>query len=156
MPICTKCKTEKSRQEFHKAKNNRNGLQSRCKVCNSNGVKDYYSFDIKDSKAKYKRRASNTVLLFSAKVALHKEFYGCLLCSQSDASCLDLHHLDPNTKDMPVSHLVRQKCWSKVEQEITKCIVLCANCHRRYHAGRFSFLTDNPNVKSVDNATNIS
>ena len=47
---------------------------------------------------------------------------------------LDFHHLDGSQKDCPVSSMQCRKK-SKVAEEINKCVVLCANCHRRLHAG---------------------
>lgn len=62
--------------------------------------------------------------------------FSCLKCGESDNSCLDFHHLDPDVKEEPVSHLLRSNRSTKVIiAEINKCIVLCANCHRKFHAG---------------------
>jgi hypothetical protein len=39
-----------------------------------------------------------------------------------------------------VTALARQGCaWSKVEAEMTKCDVRCANCHRRRTAAQFDW-----------------
>jgi hypothetical protein len=59
----------------------------------------------------------------------------CLCCGESESSCLDLHHLDPHEKEGVISDKVRQWKWERVWFEIQKCIVLCSNCHRKYHAG---------------------
>lgn len=47
---------------------------------------------------------------------------------------LQFHHPDPKTKD-PNFH--KMKCWSfdKVEKELEKCQLLCANCHAELHWG---------------------
>lgn len=59
----------------------------------------------------------------------------CLLCGYDTYHvALVLHHLDPATKDPNFS---RMKLWSweRVEREMQKCILLCANCHAGVHAG---------------------
>lgn len=44
---------------------------------------------------------------------------------------LEFDHLDPTTKLTEVVKLVEQQAaWERVEAEIAKCDVCCANCHR--------------------------
>lgn len=50
---------------------------------------------------------------------------------------LDFHHLNPSEKDLEVSLLTRYST-KRVKDEIRKCVVLCANCHRKLHAGIIS------------------
>lgn len=60
----------------------------------------------------------------------------CAACNQSyDACVMDLHHLDPSVKDSSVSKLMKSSSYSKLQEEIDKCVCLCANCHRMLHAG---------------------
>lgn len=61
----------------------------------------------------------------------------CLDCGFSKANCaLDVHHLDPSTKDPNFNNLLLWK-WSRVEKELQKCVLLCRNCHaiRHYYTG---------------------
>ena len=48
---------------------------------------------------------------------------------------LEFHHRDPNLKEFGISSKGYARSWEKVKQEIEKCILLCANCHREFHAG---------------------
>ena len=48
-------------------------------------------------------------------------------------SQMDFHHLDPEQKDKNVGHLIWQRTWEKLKEEIDKCILLCSNCHRLRH-----------------------
>ena len=59
----------------------------------------------------------------------------CEFCGEDHPATLDFHHLDPKTKDGMISTMVK-RCYSrnKIQAEIEKCIVLCANCHRKLHA----------------------
>jgi len=67
------------------------------------------------------------------KAQLVKHFGGvCHDCKQSFPDCVfDFHHLDPAQKDIKISLLRRlnEKLWA----EISKCIMLCSNCHRIRH-----------------------
>jgi hypothetical protein len=57
-------------------------------------------------------------------------------------SLFEFHHLDPRTKDFAISHDGITRRWSKIEAELAKCLLLCANCHRETHAGLRSFTDD--------------
>jgi ribosomal protein S27E len=45
---------------------------------------------------------------------------------------LEFHHKDPGKKDFGVGKY--SGGWEKIRQEIEKCDLLCANCHREAHA----------------------
>ena len=58
---------------------------------------------------------------------------GCALPEPVDA--LEFHHLDPSTKEFGISTEGIPRSWEKIEAELKKCVLLCANCHREVHAG---------------------
>jgi hypothetical protein len=47
---------------------------------------------------------------------------------------LEFHHTDPTKKDFNVSQYGYTRSWKRVVEELGKCIMLCANCHRELHA----------------------
>lgn len=58
----------------------------------------------------------------------------CAVCGYSRcAASLQFHHRDPKVKDFRISEYSRS--WQRIEPELRKCILLCANCHAEYHAG---------------------
>jgi hypothetical protein len=57
----------------------------------------------------------------------------CTTCGFSHVAALDFHHEDPTTKTGNVHRFVSNGQFAKAYEEIKKCIVLCANCHRIYH-----------------------
>lgn len=61
---------------------------------------------------------------------------GCAECGfNAHPAALDWHHKDPSQKSEGVAILVGKNArWSLVEDEMAKCEVLCANCHRIRHA----------------------
>lgn len=60
----------------------------------------------------------------------------CLICgNQYPSVAMDLHHIDPSIKDGNISAILKSKGYEKIKQELSKCIVLCAVCHRLLHAG---------------------
>ena len=67
-----------------------------------------------------------------------KENLVCLLCAETDPICLDFHHIDPTKKESTISYAFHSYSKKRLEEEISKCVVLCSNCHRRVHAGSVS------------------
>jgi 5-methylcytosine-specific restriction endonuclease McrA len=60
----------------------------------------------------------------------------CQVCGYDKCiEALEFHHLDPTQKDFGISHKGYTRSWAKVKEEVDKCILLCANCHRESHAG---------------------
>lgn len=58
----------------------------------------------------------------------------CSRCPVNHPACLDFHHLDPATKGIKIAQAVHDG-WSieRIKEEMSKCIVLCSNCHRIEH-----------------------
>lgn len=62
-----------------------------------------------------------------------KEKLSCSKCDEKRWWVLDFHHLDPTQKENSISNLLIRFNKNKIIEEIDKCIVLCANCHRDLH-----------------------
>lgn len=59
-------------------------------------------------------------------------FGGC--CQQCGYNrCLDaleFHHLDATSKTASPSYVIMRWSWERAKEELDKCVLLCANCHR--------------------------
>lgn len=56
----------------------------------------------------------------------------CEICGYHKClSALELHHKDPNQKSFSIS--TNRKRLSKIKNEVDKCILICANCHKEHH-----------------------
>lgn len=65
----------------------------------------------------------------------YKASLACTSCSEDDSVCLDFHHVDSKQKDFSLSQVARMGySKAKILAEIEKCVVLCANCHRKVHS----------------------
>lgn len=64
----------------------------------------------------------------------HKRECGCTLCDEDDAKCLDYHHMNPKKKKFSIGSVSSSVPTTAIQIEIAKCIVLCANCHRKIEA----------------------
>ena len=66
------------------------------------------------------------------KLLEYKKTLECKHCGIADHRVLEFHHL--GDKDHDISNMVNHGYgWSRVEEEIDKCIPLCCNCHRLEH-----------------------
>lgn len=129
---CGKCGKTKNINAFswkNKAKGKR---QWDCRSCHSEAFKKlWYRPNSSLRKAVYtsndKRRAA--LLDWYHKSKIGKK---CARCGESDIRCLDYHHSNPKEKEYTIADMVRLGMSKRrMEKEITKCVVLCANCHRK-------------------------
>jgi hypothetical protein len=63
----------------------------------------------------------------------YKKSLACEVCGENHPACLEFHHLDPKTKKFSVSRPHSRPSLKGLKEEIAKCRVLCANCHRKEH-----------------------
>ena len=67
------------------------------------------------------------------KIALVKAFsHKCACCGLEDDYVLyDFHHIDPDTKEFGIANASTTRSRQAYADEAKKCIMLCANCHRK-------------------------
>ena len=59
----------------------------------------------------------------------------CEMCGYDRCiDALEFHHADPTKKDFGISNKGYTRSWKKVQEELDKCMMICANCHRELHA----------------------
>jgi len=63
----------------------------------------------------------------------YKRTLKCSHCGFFHIAALDFHHQDPSLKEGSVHNYISNGQFAKAYEELKKCIVLCANCHRIYH-----------------------
>ncbi len=60
----------------------------------------------------------------------------CQLCGYNRCSrALSFHHKDPKEKDFGLSVRGLTRSWEKIQAELDKCVLVCANCHMEIHDG---------------------
>jgi 5-methylcytosine-specific restriction endonuclease McrA len=63
-----------------------------------------------------------------------KTFQGCILCGEDTSSTLlEFHHINRYDKIDSIAAIRNQASQERLFNEIKKCVVLCANCHRLVH-----------------------
>lgn len=155
--ICKTCGQSKDEEEFPYHDKHSGTRKAHCKPCHSQREKDrgYNRSDAKKAKERERylrnrekviartkeygkmypevRRKATTEFRKRryAEFLEYKKTLKCEQCGESHPGCLDFHHLDPTKKDYQISDLVMSK--KKLIEELSKCVVLCANCHRKLH-----------------------
>lgn len=161
MKTCPKCLIEKSESEFHKDRARSDGLFAICKTCVSvKGKERYYSMT-HEQRLAYNSRQKDRYhgILHPRKLADERGLYrerkqritdiksshGCLRCGEIDASCLDFHHVGEKSFEISNGKKISE---SRLGKEISKCVVLCSNCHRKLHAELWSLLDFSAKIES--------
>jgi hypothetical protein len=124
--ICTSCGIKKNVSEFSFRNKSLSTRRGSCKVCHANIQKRIY----------HNKKSSINEL---------KKSLSCAKCRDTRAYVLDFHHIDKNEKDGTVARMAANASWDRLEKEIAKCIILCANCHREFH-----FLENQSNLNIQD------
>ncbi len=130
MRECTKCKMKKPLSNFGKKAKSKDGIHPWCKECSRLESRNFY----KKNPEPYKKRSRITCKKLSKlqrtqadQIKLH---LGCFCCQETLLCLLDYHHLE---EGIPVPRAVSHSR-TRFLRELKKCIVVCANCHRKIHA----------------------
>jgi hypothetical protein len=137
--ICTRCKTEKDLHLFSAGKLSKDGRAAWCRDCfRENWQERYYKnhehYRKRHNTSRNKIREQN-----ARKVFEYLASHPCINCGESDPVVLEFDHRDKIDKIESISNLILNSSWQKIENEIEKCDVLCANCHRRKSAVQFGY-----------------
>ena len=130
MKKCSKCNQIKSLTEFRFHNKRENVLQTQCKQCCKVDGKKHY----RHNKELYVNRAIKRNKTVYERYQAFKSTLECQCCGESFAACLEFHHVDPNSKEDELANMARQS-WKRFAKELDKCVCVCANCHRKIHAG---------------------
>ena len=125
---CSKCNTSRPLSEFGRK---RNGYQSFCRPCNREYQRQHYI----DNSETYKKRMREVADARKDEVRNWAWDYlaqaGCKDCGIKDPRVLDFDHRNPATKSFTVSRFLNgSHTLKRIQVEVAKCDVRCANCHR--------------------------
>lgn len=92
----------------------------------------YKSSQWAEAKRKYRESGKAKDRMRRHKMLLVDLFGGaCQCCNEVyHYSAMDFHHVDKGSKERQVQP---DRSWQTLVREASKCILLCANCHRVYH-----------------------
>jgi hypothetical protein len=153
---CYSCGQKKELSEYSKNSKGRDGLDWYCRECKKDKASKYYKQTIekckeeerdKQEKSQQSQRYKDRVLYNKIKRDKNRQYIqdikssGCCICQEKTLQCLDFHHINPNDKEHQISNMIAFSL-ENILIEIQKCVIVCANCHRKIHYG----LIECPNV----------
>ncbi|MEI6849498.1 MAG: hypothetical protein WCK29_00510 [archaeon] len=93
----------------------------------------------KENRTYAERRKSNIESVAKRRrkiraMAIEKAGGKCIICGYNKyPEVLEFHHKDPSKKEFGIGQNGLTRSWARVQKEIAKCNLLCANCHREQH-----------------------
>ena len=129
LKVCSACRQEKETGEFYRRGH---GLQSKCKACQN----AYHQLYYKNNRSRYvakNRRNKNRQRGRLRAIVSEAKRRPCQDCGGTfHPWVMEFNHRDGGTtKEAAVADLVSKGCTdARLLEEIEKCDVVCANCHR--------------------------
>jgi Zn-finger protein len=122
---CSTCKEWKPLEEFNRRSTARDGRQWSCRDCNKAYHYEHFDRHIAQIRARNKRE----IRMKQRRLLAYFLEHPCVDCGETDTAVLEFDHLSDKTAD--ISRMIRGHSWERILVEISKCEVVCANCHRR-------------------------
>jgi L-lactate utilization protein LutB len=95
--------------------------------------KEYMRRWYQENKAKHITYVRNRDRKIKDWLKEYKKSLQCVECGESHPACLDFHHINPKEKSFALGRINKFLSVKLLQNEIAKCRVLCANCHRKEH-----------------------
>ena len=138
MGRCSRCKEEKPSEDFAWRRRAKGQRDTYCRPCRAAYHREHYQAN----KQRYidaaaRRRKAQLQERFIFLMAYFRS-HPCVDCGENDPIVLEFDHLQD--KKFAISSGIRNRNWGDVLDEIAKCEVVCANCHRRRTVMRGGFI----------------
>lgn len=138
---CNSCGEDKSEDLFSWQNKSAGIRQKKCKKCHQLYVAEHYQ---KNKETYVQRAIQSSAKYYDRNRKFLDEYRSnlkCIQCGEDHISTLDFHHVDSTEKDFTVAAF-GSKSIKRIEEEIKKCVVLCANCHRKLHWNQRAQVTE--------------
>jgi hypothetical protein len=116
-----------------------------CKQCHRKYSHRHYQ----ENRDYYKTKAKVSDQRKVAKFHLFLVGKTCIDCGESDPVVLEFNHCVGDKQYTIAKMLARKMGWASLMKEISKCVVRCANCHRRKTAREHNWRKANLNADVV-------
>lgn len=128
---CCTCKQIKPLLDFNLHRKSRDGRQGSCRECNKAYHYAHHARHMAQIRARTKRFRDENRQRMVAYLLQHP----CVDCGEEDIVVLEFDHLRDKLANVGTL-LHHDAIWARILEEIAKCEVVCANCHRRRTARR--------------------
>lgn len=128
---CPSCKETLEESEFN-WKHKGHKLAVYCKKCSREYSKKHYVKNTEYYLIKARQRNKKVRKQIFEFLGQYLQHHNCIDCGETDILVLEFDHKDRNIKTGEISKMIRAgSSFKKIADEIQKCEVRCANCHRR-------------------------
>ncbi len=129
---CSTCKRRRSTSTFNRNAAKPDGLQATCRDCGKVYSKAYYKGHAPKMRKQITAKNKERMNRVKRKVHEYLVDHPCVDCEESDLVVLEFDHRDGEEKVTEIGTMLKNRySWTRIEAEIAKCDVRCANCHRR-------------------------
>ena len=138
MKKCSMCGVEKPITEFYKVRKNEDGRNKTCKQCSNTLNKVWYL------KNRQRQLELKTVWREKRRYEMRKviwdylKIHPCVDCGESDPIVLEFDHQKEKVKTVSEMATYGYNP-ERLMKEVKKCVIRCANCHRRKTAKQFNW-----------------
>ena len=128
---CTKCNRLLDETEFNwKIKDIKRSFH--CKECSREYVRNHYKNNLQYYLDKTRKRNKRIMVLCHEYINSYLSSHKCIDCGENDVLVLEFDHRIRSEKSFDISRMNRQGySLERLVEEISKCDIRCANCHRR-------------------------
>lgn len=126
MKSCTNCNVEKNILSFSKSKYTLDGLNRKCKDCQSSYYKSRKS-EHRLSVIAWENKRNKSL----RDIVIDRLRFGCIDCGESNILTLEFDHREKkDSRRHSISTLMNDRVSDeRLIEEINKCDTRCANCH---------------------------
>lgn len=136
---CNKCLNDKCETEFSYKNKSKGKRSTICNECQREYKNKWYHGDT-NNKELFKETRKKTKDALRTKMICFLEDKECVDCGEKDIVTFEFDHRDTNDKKHSISKMIGD-CfsWDNIMDEVNKCDIRCANCHRRKTAKQFGY-----------------
>lgn len=131
LKFCNSCGKEKSLESFGKNSSKKDGLQTQCRECKRETQRKWYA---KNRKVHYHNTKIKAIERIEENKRRLKDYLSnkkCTDCDNNDWRVFEFDHINADEKRDSVSRMLfGGYSWKTIMKEISKCEIVCANCHR--------------------------
>jgi hypothetical protein len=135
---CINCQEEFPIENFPPVSGGRPA--SRCRPCKQEYDRDYWQNNKNKLNSKKKKNRDIIKLRNTKYVLKYLLENPCTDCGEVNPLVLEFDHLDPKDKSCDVSSMLQGSSLKSIKEEISKCDVVCSNCHSIRTAKRGNWL----------------
>ena len=131
---CGRCGEEKPVDDFNWRRKERGQRDNLCRPCRKAYHREHY---LANKKTYVDQARTRKQTLARERTGFLLEYFvehPCVDCGETDPVVLEFDHL--RDKAFDIGQALPYRAWATILEEIAKCEVVCANCHRRRTARR--------------------